>query len=249
MRKQHTPFFRGLSVPRPGGCQMRGAAHAFTLIELLVVIGVIAILAGMIVAVAGTAKQKAVVKRVQGHLAQLDTAISRYQLDRASYPPDNGDIIKAKRNETPANFEKKIYRSKNTPAAANSLYYELSGVVLTNNGNTYIAPDGVRVNSGNLKNAFQVGGVFNSTLDAVGDAAKNYIPDLKAAQTGRYNEFKLMGTDIDGPIKLGDGSPFCYVSSAPLHNRESVDLWVDIHVGSKTNRISNWSDEAEEIGY
>ena len=38
-------------------------------------------------------------------------------------------------------------------------------------------------------------------------------------------------------------NPWRYVSSNPTNNPGEFDLWVDIIVGGKTNRICNWSDK------
>jgi hypothetical protein len=40
-------------------------------------------------------------------------------------------------------------------------------------------------------------------------------------------------------------NPIRYNSSSPTGNSKTYDLWVDIVVGGKTNRISNWSENPE----
>ena len=52
---------------------------------------------------------------------------------------------------------------------------------------------------------------------------------------------------MDGPVVYGDINPFRYVSSNPTNNTSTFDLWVDVIVGGKTNRISNWSDKPEIV--
>jgi hypothetical protein len=42
-------------------------------------------------------------------------------------------------------------------------------------------------------------------------------------------------------------NPFSYNSVNPTHNPNSYDLWVDLVIGGKTNRISNWSKQYQII--
>lgn len=229
------------------------AACGFTLIELLVVIAVIAILAGMLLAVAGGVKQKALVKRVEGELAQVNNAIARYKLDQGYYPPDNERIQQLRRTQTPEAFKEQVYTNVATPAAINSLYYELTGVDLDTevNPSEYVSPDGTRVRKAEFESDFNVGGVLSATKDGVGPGGKNYLSNLKPNQhTSLPSNARLQVLSVAaaGPIGGGD-SRFCYVSSAPVNNSETVDLWVDINVGSDTKRISNWADEPGEVSY
>src|SRR5437867_10860928 len=62
---------------------------AFTLIELLVVISIIALLASLIVGLAGYAGRNNIRTRVQAELNQVITAIEAYKAHFGHYPPDN----------------------------------------------------------------------------------------------------------------------------------------------------------------
>jgi hypothetical protein len=42
-------------------------------------------------------------------------------------------------------------------------------------------------------------------------------------------------------------NPWQYNSSHPTNNPNSFDLWVDIIINGKTNRISNWSKDAQIV--
>jgi len=42
----------------------------------------------------------------------------------------------------------------------------------------------------------------------------------------------------------GRTNTISYVSSSPTNNPNSYDLWVDVVMNGKTNRLSNWSKEA-----
>jgi hypothetical protein len=46
---------------------------------------------------------------------------------------------------------------------------------------------------------------------------------------------------------IGKITPFSYNSSKPTHNVNSFDLWVDVKIGGKTNRINNWSAQPEIV--
>ena len=59
----------------------------------------------------------------------------------------------------------------------------------------------------------------------------------------------MLGTVLDGPdpFMLSNPSgtqkinPWRYNSSNPVHNPKSFDLWIDVLIAGKTNRICNWS--------
>ena len=58
----------------------------FTLIELMVVIGVIAILAGFVLAAMGGANQKAARDRTKAEIAAMVNALEAYKSQNGSYP-------------------------------------------------------------------------------------------------------------------------------------------------------------------
>jgi len=74
------------------------------------------------------------------------------------------------------------------------------------------------------------------------------LKEIKPAQYGTNTavgvEVRMLGVAIDGPvIPQWTINPFRYNSSNPTNNVNTFDLWVDIVVGGKTNRINNWSDK------
>src|SRR5258708_36249247 len=74
-------------------CKMRrenpAFCAAFTLVELLVTISIIGILAGLLVGLAGVAKKKGTISRVEAELGRIDLAIGSYKSSMNFYPPDN----------------------------------------------------------------------------------------------------------------------------------------------------------------
>ncbi len=95
-----------------------------------------------------------------------------------------------------------------------------------------------------------------------GDEAPDATPFLHGLRAGQFlaitngdgsstNICTVLGANLDSPpsalvyqnasgLKL---NPWRYNSSSPQHNPKSFDLWIDLAIGAKTNRISNWSDK------
>jgi len=226
--------------------------RGFTLIELLVVIAIIGVLAALLFPAGAAAKRKATVKRVEGELAQLQTAIEAYKTDKGFYPPDN-ELVSG-------TSETNLYFSVSTPAAANSLYYELMGAEVVDSSdlnNLVYETLGNRdqVTTSELDSTFGVGGIMNANVGGRNDVAKDYIQSIKPTQySDGPSGLKVVSTTVTGPVPPPppDNRPslFCYVTSSKWQrNPETFDLWVDITVGKKTLRISNWSDEPEEVSY
>jgi prepilin-type N-terminal cleavage/methylation domain-containing protein len=209
----------------------------FTLIELLVVISIIGILAALMIPAMGKMRQKMAVARAQAELAKVETAIEDYKAKLGFYPPDN-----------PNNY------------AVNQLFFELSGVGVS--GSQYQALNGSGAIGTNDLTAFYgntppINGFINILRagDEDGQVAKSFMKDIAPGQYMRVYRFPnsglptgaVLGTIVDGPFMLqefgGTGfiNPFRYNSSNPTNNPNSFDLWVDVLVGGKTNRINNWT--------
>lgn len=217
---------------------------AFTLIELLVVIAIVGILAALIFPATKAIKEKSTRNRARGELQQVELAINSYAAKLGHFPPDN---------------------PSDTTTWVNQLYYELVGTTLVAN-TAYVTSGeaGSITNNGTDFQAFfgtplKVGGFVNATKGGGEDSpvAKAYLTGLKPTtyllvQQGGVRGM-VLGTTVKGPVMLTDGgdktiNPFRYSISGPnRRNPESFDLWVDILIGGKTNRISNWSDSYEIV--
>jgi prepilin-type N-terminal cleavage/methylation domain-containing protein len=217
----------------------RVALHAFSLIELLVVIGVIVILAGLSFPAMNAVKATQARNRTRAELSQIETAIETYKTKLGFYPPDNP--------LTATNW------------FINQLYYELRGT--TKSGTLYQTLDGsaqITDAPASFQAAFgsssttKLTGFMNCAKAGAGDDAPNAVNFLTGLKPGQFLavtspvKSTVLGVSLGGsPVFTGANNseivPYGYNSSSPIHNARSFDLWVDIIVGGKTNRICNWS--------
>jgi prepilin-type N-terminal cleavage/methylation domain-containing protein len=208
--------------------------RAFTLIELLVVISIMGILAAFTIPVLKGVKRTQYRNTARAELEQIATALERYKAAYGAYPPSN-----------PGN------------PLRNPLYFELSGT--TNDNINYTTLDGTAQISVGSVSHFGVGGFVNcnnrnkaSAEDS--QSAKNFLPGLKANRIGTNSiGDTLLLTSVRGPdvsympIGAPDVNPFRYNSANPTNNPSSYDLWVDLRINGRTNRISNWSKQYQII--
>lgn len=214
--------------------------RAFTLIELLIVIAIIAILAALIFPVTAAMNRKKMISRTKAELNLVKMAIDNYQTKLGFYPPDTT-------NSFPLNL----------------LYFELMGT--TNNGSYFITLDGgarvhVPKTGPELRQIFGIETFANTSARGASEEARTAQrflgSDLKPAQVAtitNYPDVKLLVCSIPGPYLIRtpqvsalnpiNANPFRYNSSNPTNNPNSYDLWVDIVISGKTNRINNWSSE------
>ena len=212
----------------------------FTLVELLVVIGIIAVLAAMIFPASQAIKKSSYRRKAKAEIESIATAIESYKAKYNHYPPDR-----------PGN------------PLVHQLFYELLGT--KNERGEYVTLDGRETLAvADLATAFpppaRLDGFVNSTRPSGADdfsSGQKFLTDLKPEQfahvTNGNVRFAVLTTSIRwpkdaGPLVAGadlDLNPIRYNSSSPTNNPKSYDLWVDIVVGGRTNRISNWSDQPE----
>ena len=209
----------------------------FTLIELLVVIAVISILAALIIPIGKAVNRRKIVAKARAELAQAQLAIEAYKASLGHYPPDNS-------------FSPRV----------NQLYFELKGT--TNTGTTYRTLDGsaeIPMRPVTIQTYFAgVSGFINCTQPGGSDEgrkAKSFLPDLKPGQIGDISttaadRVKILVSSVPWPndptfpIPGHPGlNPVRYNSSSPTNNPGSFDLWIDVIIDGKTNRVSNWSQE------
>lgn len=218
--------------------------RAFTLIELLVVISIIAILAAMIIPASMMVKRSGTIRKAKAEINQVALAIDAYKDKLGHYPPDNPLLT------NPGRF------------ILNPLFYELQGTIRTRVGpaEVFQTLDGrTNIAVTSVSGAFGGGisGFVNCTREAGGDdfaAAHKFLANLKPGQFGFLaNGAGLLTSSVEWPPSLGPViagapagmNPIRYNSSSPTNNPKSYDLWVDVVIGNKTNRISNWSENPE----
>lgn len=79
----------------------RSGKGGFTLVEVLVVIAIIALLAGLILGLAGNAQKSAARKQAEAEIADLESFVTDYQMEYGQVPgmtdedEDNEDLIDA----------------------------------------------------------------------------------------------------------------------------------------------------------
>ena len=219
---------------------------AFTLIELLTVIAIIGVIAGFVLVVAGPVKKKQYIFNTQAEMAKLETAIDRYQAAYGFYPPSP---------TTPPT-------AGNPSSLYNQLFYELEGT--TGDGNSsYTNLDGSDIiKAADVPLAFPgIGGFINCTKAGAGEdspKARNFLPDLKPNQIGRYctnygNTFgvTLIIGSVGGPyaqyqpLVQQDVNPWRYVYPG-TNNPNSYDLWIQlVFAPGQTNLICNWTKQVQ----
>ena len=185
----------------------------------------------MIIPVTGAVTRSRIRAKARTELERVATGIELYKAKLGHYPPDN-----PKR------------------ADLNQLYFELLGTVLTNN--TYVTLDGsaqVGATPVSLNRYFgfgDVGGFINTTRPGGGDEGRQATPFLNnlkpdesvvMANSSPPDVVRLLVVGVPGPV--GWTNYISYVSSNPTNNANSYDLWVDVMISGKTNRISNWTKD------
>jgi prepilin-type N-terminal cleavage/methylation domain-containing protein len=218
---------------------------AFTLIELIVVIAIIAVLASLIFPIVGVINQRKQISVAQTQLKGIEMAIDGYKTKLGFYPPDN----------------------TNNPAS-NQLYFELLGT--TNNGagaakspDKWGTLDGTaQIDATTATAVFSVAGFANTSTrahsDDEGAAAGTFINNLTPNQIGLIDpatpNVKILVCSVVWPsdkapilVKNPTMNPFQYNSSHPTNNTGTYDLWVDIVIKGKTNRVCNWSAQPVKL--
>jgi type II secretory pathway pseudopilin PulG len=204
-------------------------SRAFTIMELLVVIGIMILVAGLVVGLAGVASKR---KKISLANAERDRLVMLIESSRAKigvYPPQNPN---------PNNLGK------------NTLFYELAGAVRTGPAGNPIyvnnnGPLAFNIDSNTLYAEFAIPGIINSSDDPT--EVKRLLKSVRPGQVATLsaNVYSLV-VPIDGPN--GQPNQWRYlvntnaVGTNDFHNKEGFDLWVDIVSGDDTHRIGNWKD-------
>ena len=216
----------------------------FTLIELLVVIGIIAVLAAMIFPASNMIKVKGMRSKAKAELEQVASAIDSYHAKYGHYPPDNPLTTNPNRFVlNPLFYE--LQGTRKTQVGAQQVYETLDGRTNLPVGLVPVRLPGVM----GFVNCTQGGG------DEIA-AAQTFLSKLTPGRYGFNSDgVGFLTTSVAWPERFGpvipgaasDLNPIRYNSSSPTNNPKSYDLWVDIVVGGKTNRISNWSQQYEVV--
>jgi len=197
------------------------AQSAFTLIELLAVIGVIALLAALIVPLTALAVKNMKLAKAGVELRDVETVIKNYKETKGFYPPDNPNSI-----------------------ATNQLFYELNGSIFDADAKAYrpMYDTNIAITSAAITTEFGVGveGFVNSSQSL----AENPVYTHNFTQKQTIDEpngsgFKLLVCTVHSAD--GNLQTWHYNSTNPTNSPTSFDLWVDLVIRGKSNRICNWS--------
>ncbi len=212
--------------------------RGFTLVELILVIAIIGVLAALIGSAISPGAHTPKISVAQAELAQMESAIQEYKTQLGMYPPDNPD-----------------------DPAVNPLWFELLGT--TNNGLRYVTLDASgQISLMDINAKFNRQGFANSAIRAhatdESGAPMSFLNNLRDSQIGVLDSARPLIKILVCSVKLPEGSssapfpgttlnPWRYVSSHPTNNTGSYDLWVDVVIGTKTYRISNWSKQLQVV--
>jgi prepilin-type N-terminal cleavage/methylation domain-containing protein len=211
----------------------------FTLIELLLVVAIIGVLTALLVSATSGSGHTAKIAVAQAELAQMESAIGDYRANLGFFPPDNPN-----------------------DATINPLYFELLGT--TNNGLTYVTLDAsaqISNAGGDINLKFNRQGFANSSTKTHSSdehgAPTSFLSHLTPSQVGQLPNsqppVKILVCSIEWtsgnnpPIPGTLLNPWRYVSSHPINNPGSYDLWVDLAIGNKIYRVSNWSKQPQIV--
>jgi len=219
--------------------------RGFTLVELLTVIAIIAIIAAMLMPVAGYVVRKAKIQQAQAEEKEIETAIESYKADYGFYPPDN---------PVPGNGP-----------LTNQLLYELIGTTTNSSASpmAFQTLDNAVTNTvAQLNTVFgpNIGGFMNCNKPGATEDARpatTYLRGLKAGQIATDPG----GVEVLTTAAIGDSTyqpmsdwktlagqpadPWRYNSSSPTNTPGAYDLWLQISVGGKLNLICNWKNQPQ----
>jgi len=204
---------------------------AFTLLELLVVIAIIGVLASLVVGLAPVAGAKMREARLKAQLNDLVTAIESYKARFGVYPPDS------------YYYDRLNPASSYTDPVKNPLYYELTGVIVTNtstpspSGGGYFstADDNVRLDTGPVMDHFKREGFVNSaTRDQRRRLFRHPFKSDQHAQIFRnskdrgYEQLEVLavGFATDASGKKGGGFPWPVNDpNQPIPSNPGLNPW------------------------
>jgi prepilin-type N-terminal cleavage/methylation domain-containing protein len=211
--------------------------RAFTLIELLVVMAIIALLAGMIVALMGVTGDKKAISTTRARIEELSTLVEVYKLKTGAYPPAPLPTL-----------------WPGTEPTNSSLFYELISMELTGPAFFSNKQFQVGVRQSDLQLVCGTPRIFNSVRPISSSAdiedrklrAYSFLQTVNPRQT---NMIEMGGQRIIVFVAPADGpngervNPIRYTAGTnATHNPDSFDLWAVIKTKSGPKIIGNWKD-------
>lgn len=210
------------------------SSRGFTLIELLVVMAIIALLAGMIVALVGVTGDKKAISSTRAEIERLSTLIQVYKLKTGFYPPDSGNAV------DPTN---------------STLFYELISAEMVAPGVYTNRQFQIGVAGAQLLAATGVGTIFNARqVNASGDIedrklrAYSFLKDISPRQTNTIvvnnQPLIVFVAPVDGPNDRRINPIYYRVGNETngAHNPATFDLWAEIKTKAGSRIIGNWKE-------
>jgi type II secretory pathway pseudopilin PulG len=215
---------------------------------MLTVIAVIGLLAALVAGLSSLSGAKSRQNRIKAELNLLVTAIENYQADFGHYPPDH--LV-----PQPS--------SVLVDAVTNQLFYELTGVIVTNDvvnntGQFYTAGRTETITTGTVKDFFGTDGFVNAQTDTDKPPRAYFQP--KSSQYAEISGPPPAGPDVEvlvvpvkWPLNRADQptgrkgvNPWRYVSTQPTNNMSSFDLWAEWVERKEVKILSNWNPDPQD---
>ncbi len=168
---------------------------------------------------------------IRGQRDTLVAAVASYKSDKGFYPPDH--VIR----RAPLVVD----------AVTNQLLYELRGTIYNPTNETFCAPNSEPLKRDTLRGFFNVDEIRNASISP--KPPKDFITN--SAGFGAWEAHDSPDVNVLKPTPDWEGadwnllarfdiSAWRYISTGPVHNTNSFDLWVEIEHDGKKQVIGNW---------
>ena len=235
--------------------------QAFTLIELLTVISIIGIIAGLLVGLAPLASRRMKESKVRAEMQEIILLIDSYKAKYGVYPPDGLKYVG--NTEIGSDAINPLFYELSGVVAYVPMFMgkgDAAGYYISPNRNEILT-------SADAQALFNKDGIINSVPADINNGAVS--PPFDASPTARakllrhtfkpsqYSNYTTNGhtatillagvpwpaNDSNQPLPGNPGlNPWHYVSSRPLQNPNSYDLWASIKAGKQIVTIGNWKN-------
>ena len=239
------------------------ARGAFTLIEMLVVIAIIAILAAMLFPLAAGVKKQQKIRTAKTELTQIEAAIQNYKTTKGFYPPDHPGHPELNQ----LYFE--LLGTTNNATAKSGVYVSMDGSsqIPVSQVKTLFGVDGFMNSARNARGTDDAPGPQKFLTQMMPKQVAALVDPGSPPSASLAPKILVCSVAWDSPsltpplpspyttaavapgnlLPNNQLNPWRYVSTNPTNNQNGIDLWVDLPIGSKVYRISNWSQQPQQV--